>query len=867
MIVPQLHCRVPNGRREFSSGRMPSTRWALAAWLLAAGCFGQGNGRQDQSVATENRESRKPAPAEHESWNGPTPAERLTLRPGFEAELLYAVPRERYGSWICLAVDPRGRIIASAESGGLYRITPGRDASERAVAPLNVAIGAAQGLLWAFDSLYVVVNGAAAEGPGLYRLRDRDGDDAFDEVERLKAFAPGAPGDEHGPHGVVLGPDGMLYVVAGNVTQMPDERVDQSPYRNWADDVLLPQLPSSIALGPPAKLPGGWIARTDRDGAHWEIVCGGLRNPYDLAFNRDGELFTADADMEFDWRTPWYRPARVNHCVSGAEFGWRPGSGKWPDDYPDSVGSVVDFGLGSPAGMTFGTGTRFPAKYQRALFVCDWTRGTLHAVHLHSDGASYTGTFETFLEGNALPLVDVLVGRDGALYVLTGGRGTQSALYRIRFQGTADTGQDEQNSSTEEIAGADARRVRRELERFHRRPDPTALKACWPYLSSPDRALQFAARVAVEHQPVDTWAERALSETNVQAAINALLALSRTGNQDRRDALFDALDRIPLEGLDQRQALDVLRTYQVALARLGRPGDATAGGMIAKFDALFPASSARINRELFRLLTFLKADSIVPKGMELLDGATTQEEQLFYAMLLRHARSGWNLPLRTEYFRWLRKAGLTYPGGDHFRTFVIRILEDALQAGLPFDEQAVAAAAHQSGTASPETTLPPPSFVHNWQMEDLLPVFDRIAPGRAAPRGEQALQKAACLKCHRWRGEGGSIGPDLTNLGRRFGPRELLESILEPSAVISDQYAETKVVARDGRVYVGRIQREDSDELVLQSGRLLKETVTIPREEIEFRERSRVSSMPSGTVNVLTRDELIDLVNCLLTVP
>ena len=57
-------------------------------------------------------------------------------------------------------------------------------------------------------------------------------------------------------------------------------------------------------------------------------MLGGFRNAYDIAFNPDGELFTFDSDMEWDWGMPWYRPIRINHCTSAAEFGWRSGTGK-----------------------------------------------------------------------------------------------------------------------------------------------------------------------------------------------------------------------------------------------------------------------------------------------------------------------------------------------------------------------------------------------------------------------------------------------------------------------------------------------------------------------------------------------------------
>ena len=64
------------------------------------------------------------------------------------------------------------------------------------------------------------------------------------------------------------------------------------------------------------KAPGGFICRVSPDGKNWELVSMGYRNPFDIAFNRDGELFTYDSDMEWDVNTPWYRPTRV--CTSSA---------------------------------------------------------------------------------------------------------------------------------------------------------------------------------------------------------------------------------------------------------------------------------------------------------------------------------------------------------------------------------------------------------------------------------------------------------------------------------------------------------------------------------------------------------------------
>ena len=168
--------------------------------------------------------------------NGPPPANPATnpaglkTIPGFAVELLYSVPEQVQGSWVSMAVDHKGCLIVSDQYGGLYRVTPqpiGRTGI-KSIEPLGVEIGSAQGLLYAFDSLYVMVNSEDYGGVvrtnqagGLYRVTDSDNDDQFDTVEQLQKLT-GTLG-EHGPHGIVPGPDGQsLYVVAGNNTILPD---------------------------------------------------------------------------------------------------------------------------------------------------------------------------------------------------------------------------------------------------------------------------------------------------------------------------------------------------------------------------------------------------------------------------------------------------------------------------------------------------------------------------------------------------------------------------------------------------------------------------------------------------------------------
>ncbi|MCE9556028.1 MAG: heme-binding protein, partial [Planctomycetes bacterium] len=221
-----------------------------------------------------------------------TPAKGFRLLPGFTAERLYSVPKQQQGSWVSMTVDPKGRLIVSDQNGKLYRVTPppvGDSKTPTAVERLEINIGDAQGLLCAFDSLYVMVNGRAAQGSGLYRVRDTNGDDKYDEVKRLHAFNNGG---EHGPHAVVLTPDGKgLLVVGGNFTKVPNLNASRVP-RNWSEDHLLGRMWDANGFAKGVLAPGGWIGRTDPEGKTWELRSMGFRNAYDIAIDPEGEVFT-----------------------------------------------------------------------------------------------------------------------------------------------------------------------------------------------------------------------------------------------------------------------------------------------------------------------------------------------------------------------------------------------------------------------------------------------------------------------------------------------------------------------------------------------------------------------------------------------
>jgi putative heme-binding domain-containing protein len=793
-----------------------------------------------------------------------TPVDRINMLPDFKAELLYSVPRDAEGSWVSLCVDNKGRLITSDQYGKLYRITvsaPGVEPAETKVEPIQIgeglSIGMAQGLLYAFDSLYVVVNSSDPKKipSGLYRVRDTNGDDQYDSVEKLREFAGG---NEHGPHAVVLSPDGKsLYICMGNHTPLCNPERSLVP-RNWGEDFLLTRLWDAGGHAHDIYAPGGYIVRTDPDGKLFELVSMGYRNQYDIAFNQDGELFTYDSDMEWDIGAPWYVPTRVNHVTSGSEFGWRSGTARWPADYPDSLGSVVDIGNGSPTGITFGTGAKFPEKYQRSLFISDWSYGTLYAVHLTPDGSTYAGVAERFMSAQPLPITDLVIHADGAMYVAIGGRKTQSGLYRVTYTGdestapAASSGNDPQKK---------ARELRYSLERLHGEQSTYTVDLAWPHLSSPDRTTRFTARVAIEHQPVASWAERALTEKDSVASIQAIIALARCGDASMHDRAIEALNRIDWNKLNDSQRLDLLRAYQLVFIRFGRGSDAARASVIAELDGLYPNPSSRLNLELAKQLVYLEAPGVVKRTLALFDKAPTQEEQIHYVFTLMELKKDWTPADREAYFKAFATLAGTR-GGHSFIGFIRNIRKGAIDSLSEEEKVALKPIIEQKfEPVDPASVAPARPFVKKWTVDELVTVLDKKLEHRDFAKGKAMFSAAQCFKCHRVKLEGGSTGPDLTGAGNRFNNRNMLESLIEPSKVVSDQYEKHVFQLNDGRVVEGRVINLNQDNLMVLTNMFDPDSIVpIKRGEIEESQISKTSMMPESLLDTLTEEEILDLV-------
>jgi putative heme-binding domain-containing protein len=278
---------------------------------------------------------------------------------------------------------------------------------------------------------------------------------------------------------------------------------------------------------------------------------------------------------------------------------------------------------------------------------------------------------------------------------------------------------------------------------------------------------------------------------------------------------------------------------------------------------IYPARDRALDHELCRLLAYLESTEAVAPTVQLLSASRTSEDLLHYLWHLRHLHDGWTVAGLRAAFEALQRAEQHQGARDYLQA--LRDVRRDLTAFLSPETRAVLGNALAAGGAR---TPPPPvetsayQFVKAWTIDDFSQAD--LAAARSLERGREAYAAAQCVQCHRIGEEaGGSIGPNLAGIGSRFGRRDLLRHILEPSLAIDDKFRNHNVTLKDGGVYVGAIESEDAREVRLAIGSGADAVITLPRADILRREASAVSPMPEGLLNNLTRTQILDLLTYL----
>jgi putative heme-binding domain-containing protein len=395
-------------------------------------------------------------------------------------------------------------------------------------------------------------------------------------------------------------------------------------------------------------------------------------------------------------------------------------------------------------------------------------------------------------------------------------------------------------------------------------------------LGDDDRYLNHAARRALESQEARLWADRALRETNAPAAVTALLALVRTADGSAQSAVPLRLAQLASEQFPGAVSVQALGALGTCLAEWGKADAPTRQQLLGWLSPLYPAPDEKLNRELCQLLVFLEEPEVVRRTLALLESAPTVEEQIDYLLALTLCRNGWTLEDRRDYFHWLNRVqaggshrpelarwfwevGRSYEDGTNLSQCIVSVRKEAV-AALSAAEYAqlkpiITGQLLYAGPAPAQRT-----FVKEWKVKDLLPALGQVDGGRSFSNGKAAFEAAQCLTCHRLKNTGGSVGPDLTAVGARLNRRELLESILAPAKNVAEQYRNTRFALKDGEDVSGRIVEENEQKVIVISNALTGVRTEIARNDIESATPSTASPMPEGLADILTQEEILDLV-------
>jgi putative heme-binding domain-containing protein len=232
-------------------------------------------------------------------------------------------------------------------------------------------------------------------------------------------------------------------------------------------------------------------------------------------------------------------------------------------------------------------------------------------------------------------------------------------------------------------------------------------------------------------------------------------------------------------------------------------------------------------------------------------------------------KAGWNKKLRTAYFNWFLKAA-NYRGGASFSKFIEFIRNDAVASLSKAEKTGLKALLAKK----PENKTPfeimaeamiGRKYVKQWTLDELSQATAELK-GRSFARGRKMFAAGGCFACHRFGNEGGMTGPDLTGSGGRYSSRDLLEQIIHPSKEINEKFVPTIVKMKNGDVLTGVVVNLNGDRVTLNTDMFdPNQRVNVNRPDVASIGPSTVSPMPPGLLNMMQKEEVMDLVAYILS--
>ena len=152
-------------------------------------------------------------------------------------------------------------------------------------------------------------------------------------------------------------------------------------------------------------------------------------------------------------------------------------------------------------------------------------------------------------------------------------------------------------------------------------------------------------------------------------------------------------------------------------------------------------------------------------------------------------------------------------------------------------------------------------FVKSWSLDDFKDKLLSGLRGRSHEIGQRLFAEATCAQCHKVKGQGGTVGPELTDVLKRWkGDRmAILREVLEPSHRIDPKYAVQVIVTDKGKVITGIVQAEDKTSVSVLVDPESPDPVVINRSEIDEIVKTSKSMMPKALLDRFTTDEIFEI--------
>jgi putative heme-binding domain-containing protein len=410
--------------------------------------------------------------------------------------------------------------------------------------------------------------------------------------------------------------------------------------------------------------------------------------------------------------------------------------------------------------------------------------------------------------------------------------------------------------------------------------DAAVVETLLAHLDHADVFVRYAARLALQRIDKAGWKSAVLDAdfaTQPQRVLTGLLALVlEAPTCEDSQAVVAKLATLPAMDMPEALLLDYTRLIQLAVIRNACETADYAALTDVLLPALiqrFPSEDYRMNREMQVLLAHFQEAAAISPMLDHLTEDLPQEEQVHTVYCLRAIKDGWTKQQRQELIEWFDR-GRTLGGGASFEGYINNLWASMLET-MPGPEQEVAklrqeralrkqreeAAALVAAAGKPDGSAGELMQMSFAELSEYLEYDPMAYREPDLKRGEAIFIKAKCAACHVFGSVGKGGGPDLSTVAARFRRGDLLDAIMYPSKVVSDQYIGVEATTKDGAKFLGILAGENDTTLTMITA--YGDRVEIAKDNIAEQKPATASIMPEGLLNTLSQDELVCLVQYL----